>query len=46
MILEKDLNAIVGTVLVIAAFFLVINLIIDIIVAFIDPRIRLGVRSQ
>ena len=46
VILEKDLNAIVGTVLVIAAFFLVINLIIDIIVAFIDPRIRLGVRGQ
>ena len=46
VILAKDLNAIVGMVLVIATFFLLINLVIDIIVAFIDPRIRLGVRSQ
>jgi peptide/nickel transport system permease protein len=46
VILAKDLNAIVGTVLVIATFFLLINLAIDVIVAFIDPRIRLGVRSQ
>lgn len=46
VILAKDLNAIVGTVLVIATFFLLINLTIDVIVAFIDPRIRLGVRGQ
>ncbi len=46
VILNKDLNAIVGTVLVIAAFFLIINLIIDLLVAFVDPRIRLGARAQ
>lgn len=45
-ILNKDLNGIVGTVLVIAAFFLLINMVIDVIVAFLDPRIRLGARAQ
>jgi peptide/nickel transport system permease protein len=39
-ILNKDLNAIVGTVLVIGLAFLVINLVIDLIVAYLDPRIR------
>jgi len=46
VILFKDLNAIVGTVIVIGFFFIVINLIVDFIVAFIDPRIRLGRRAQ
>jgi len=46
VILFKDLNAIVGTVIVIGFFFIVINLIVDIIVAFVDPRIRLGARAQ
>jgi peptide/nickel transport system permease protein len=41
-ILHKDLNGIVGTVLVIAAFFLVINMIVDAAVSLLDPRIRLG----
>lgn len=44
-ILHKDLNGIVGTVLVIAAFFLVINITIDVIVAYLEPRIRLGQRA-
>lgn len=39
-ILNKDLNAIVGTVMVIGFGFVVINLIIDLIVAVLDPRIR------
>ncbi len=39
-IIRKDLNAIVGTTLVIAAFFLVINIIVDIIVGYLNPRIR------
>ena len=39
-ILNKDLNAIVGTVLVIGFAFVVINLLIDLIVAYLDPRIR------
>lgn len=39
-ILNKDLNAIVGTVLVIGFGFVVINLVIDLFVAYLDPRIR------
>ena len=46
VILFKDLNAIVGTVMVIGFFFIVINLIVDLVVAVVDPRIRLGARSQ
>ena len=40
-ILRKDLNAIVGTVLVIGTFFLIVNVIIDLVVAYLNPRIRL-----
>ncbi|MDX2008136.1 MAG: ABC transporter permease [Meiothermus sp.] len=39
-ILRKDLNAIVGTTLIIAAFFLLINILVDLIVGYINPRIR------
>lgn len=39
-ILHKDLNGIVGTTLVIATFFLLVNIIVDILVAAINPRIR------
>jgi peptide/nickel transport system permease protein len=39
-ILHKDLNGIVGTTLVVATFFLVVNIIVDILVAAINPRIR------
>jgi peptide/nickel transport system permease protein len=44
-ILHKDLNGIVGTVLVISAFFLVINMLVDLLVALLDPRIRLASRA-
>lgn len=44
VILRKDLNAIVGTVLVISAMFLIVNLIVDLLIAFINPRIRLSQR--
>ena len=40
MIIRKDLDAIVGTVLIIAAAFLIVNIIVDLLVAFINPRIR------
>ena len=40
VILRKDLNAIVGTVLVISATFLIANLIVDLVIAAINPRIR------
>ena len=42
VILRKDLDAIVGTVLVIAAAFLIVNIIVDILVNVINPRIRLA----
>jgi peptide/nickel transport system permease protein len=45
-ILHKDLNGIIGTVLVISAFFLLINLCVDMVLALLDPRIRLGVYSR
>ncbi len=40
VILRKDLNAIVGTVLIISATFLIANLIVDLLIAFLNPRIR------
>ena len=43
-ILRKDLNAIVGTVLVIGAMFLIVNIIVDLVTAYINPQIRLGRR--
>ncbi len=39
--LNKDLNAIVAIVLVIGVVFAIANIIIDILVAYLDPRIRL-----
>lgn len=42
VILRKDLDAIVGTVMVIATMFLLTNLIVDLLVSVINPRIRLG----
>ncbi|MCL1975400.1 MAG: ABC transporter permease [Firmicutes bacterium] len=40
-ILNKDLNAIVAVVLVIGITFLIVNIIVDIIASYLDPRIRL-----
>ena len=39
--LNKDLNAIVAVVLVIGTTFVVVNLIVDIVVCFLDPRIQI-----
>ncbi|MCH8183393.1 MAG: ABC transporter permease [Proteobacteria bacterium] len=44
-ILHKDINGIVGTVLVIATFFLIVNMIIDVVVSYLNPRIRLAARA-
>lgn len=38
--LHNDLNTIVATVLIIGIMFAIINIIIDTLVAYIDPRIR------
>ena len=40
-ILQKDLNAVIGVVLVSGVFFVVANLTIDIILGVLDPRHRL-----
>lgn len=45
VILRKDLNAIVGTVLIISAMFLIVNLIVDLLVSVVNPRIRLSERQ-
>ena len=45
VILRKDLNAIVGTVLVISCMFLIANLVVDALVVAINPRIRLSQRQ-
>ena len=39
-LLRNDLNTIVAVVIIIGLLFAVINLIVDVITAYIDPRIR------
>jgi peptide/nickel transport system permease protein len=46
VILRKDLNAIVGTVLIISTMFLIVNVVVDLLIAFINPRIRLSQRTS
>lgn len=45
-ILQKDLNAVIGVVLVSGVFFVVANLAIDILLGIIDPRNRLREGAQ
>jgi len=40
--LQKDLNAIVAVIMVLGLVFMVVNIIVDLIVGWLDPRIRLG----
>lgn len=40
-ILQKDLNAVMGVVIVSGLFFVVVNLLIDLLVGFVDPRVRI-----
>lgn len=40
--LAKDLNAISGVIMVFGFVFVAVNIIVDIIVSYLDPRIRLG----
>jgi len=40
--LKKDLNAIAAVVLVFGVVFIVVNILVDLVVAQLDPRIRLG----
>lgn len=40
-ITQKDLNAIMGVVMVSGAFFVLVNLLIDVLVGVVDPRVRI-----
>jgi peptide/nickel transport system permease protein len=40
--LAKDLNAISAVILVFGCIFVGVNIVVDLIVAYLDPRIRLG----
>lgn len=47
VMLRKDLNAITAVILVLGVVFATVNIIVDIIVSYLDPRIRLsGERSE
>ena len=41
-ILQNDFNAVMGTVLVTGLFFVAVNLLVDVLLSVIDPRVRLG----
>jgi len=40
--LTKDLNAISAVIIIIGVIFLVVNIVVDLILALLDPRVRLG----
>lgn len=40
--LNKDLNAISAVIIIYGVIFLIVNIIVDLIIAWLDPRIRLG----
>jgi len=44
-ILMKDFNAVMGTVLIVGLAFLLINIVVDILAGFVDPRIRVEQES-
>jgi peptide/nickel transport system permease protein len=44
--LRKDLNAIVGVVMVTGLVFAIANIVVDIIVSLLDPRIRMVERAK
>jgi len=44
--LNKDLDAISASIIVFGLVFVVVNIIVDVIVALLDPRIRLGANTR
>lgn len=46
VMLNKDLNAIVALVLVIGIIYAIANIVVDVVVAYLDPRIRLMERGE
>jgi peptide/nickel transport system permease protein len=43
---NKDLNGIVAMVLIVGVFYAIANIVVDVLVAYLDPRIRLMERGQ
>lgn len=41
-VVSDDLPVIIGSVLIIATFFVIINIIVDVVYGFLDPRVRVG----
>lgn len=39
--LNKDLNAIIASVMILGLFFAMANIVVDLIIAYVDPRIRM-----
>ncbi len=46
VMLRKDVEAIVAVVMVLGIVFTVVNIIVDLLVAYLDPRIRLVARGE
>jgi peptide/nickel transport system permease protein len=40
--LNKDLNAVTAVVMILGIIFIIVNILVDLLVAWLDPRIRLG----
>jgi len=45
-VLKSDFPVVQGVVLMIAVIFVVINLVVDIVYAYLDPRIKYGTREE
>jgi peptide/nickel transport system permease protein len=45
-ILRKDLNAIIGTTIIVGLLFFIFNLIADLLIFYLDPRMRLGAAAE
>ncbi|ATW25019.1 ABC transporter permease [Candidatus Formimonas warabiya] len=43
--LRKDLNAISAVIIIFGFIFVLVNILVDLVVAYLDPRIRLGGKS-
>jgi len=44
--LMKDINAVVGVVLVLGLIYLIVNLTVDLLYGYLDPRIRYGEKAE
>ena len=45
-ILENDINAVMGVVLVIGLVFIIVNFVVDVLYGYFDPRVRYGEVGQ